>query len=143
LGGDDTGYRPIHAAVSYNHKDMVGYILEQGENLEVTDAEGDTALFYCETLDMAKYLVEELHADPRHVNNQGQSVLQVVYSNDCLQVAEYIAETTGQSLSDLEEQVDSDGVVQIIDAEDIDGIDRSDELRDILNNGSSKKRRTD
>ena len=60
---DEHGYSLMHAAVSYNHLDLLRTLVnELHVNVDLKDEDGETALFVAETLDCAKILVEELHA---------------------------------------------------------------------------------
>ncbi|APA14735.1 hypothetical protein SS1G_06744 [Sclerotinia sclerotiorum 1980 UF-70] len=61
---DEHGYSLMHAAASYNHLDLLrALVTEFNVNVDLKDEDGDTALFVTETLDCAKLLVEELHAN--------------------------------------------------------------------------------
>lgn len=66
---DPNGYTPIHAAVSYGHKQLIKYLIEQGGNINIQDNEGDTPLHHVEDLEIAKLLVEEYKADYKVKNN--------------------------------------------------------------------------
>ena len=72
---DDNGYTPLHAAASYNHISLLKkLVLEHGGNVNLQDHDGDTPLFVAETVEVAKTLIEELHADPNHRNHSNQTV---------------------------------------------------------------------
>ncbi|KAF7895240.1 hypothetical protein EAF00_007054 [Botryotinia globosa] len=61
---DEHGYSLMHAAASYSHLDLLrALVTEFGVNVDLKDEDGETALFVAETLDCAKLLVEELHAN--------------------------------------------------------------------------------
>ncbi|KAI9644877.1 hypothetical protein NHQ30_006904 [Ciborinia camelliae] len=61
---DEHGYSLMHAAASYNHLDLLrALVTEFNVNVDLKDEDGDTALFVAETMDCAKLLVEELHAN--------------------------------------------------------------------------------
>lgn len=54
----------MHAAASYSHLDLLrALVTEFNVNVDLKDEDGETALFVVETLDCAKLLVEELHAN--------------------------------------------------------------------------------
>ena len=95
---DENGYTVLHAATSYNHITLLkNLVLEHGGNVNIQDHDGDTPLFVAETVEVAKALVEELHADPTHRNESGLTVrtptLDVYISTvNNLQAAEAIAE---------------------------------------------------
>ncbi|ESZ97011.1 hypothetical protein SBOR_2603 [Sclerotinia borealis F-4128] len=61
---DEHGYSLMHAAASYNHLELLrALVTEFDVSVDLKDEDGDTALFVAETLDCAKLLVEELHAN--------------------------------------------------------------------------------
>ncbi|PQE06415.1 hypothetical protein CJF32_00002444 [Rutstroemia sp. NJR-2017a WRK4] len=61
---DEHGYSLMHAAASYNHLDLLRALVNEfGVDVNLKDEDGDTALFVTETLECAKVLVEELHAN--------------------------------------------------------------------------------
>ncbi|KAF7951066.1 uncharacterized protein EAE97_002617 [Botrytis byssoidea] len=61
---DEHGYSLMHAAASYSHLDLLrALVTEFDVNVDLKDEDGETALFVAETLDCAKLLVEELHAN--------------------------------------------------------------------------------
>ncbi|KAF5870061.1 putative ankyrin repeat-containing protein [Botrytis fragariae] len=61
---DEHGYSLMHAAASYSHLDLLrALVTEFDVNVDLKDEDGETALFVVETLDCAKLLVEELHAN--------------------------------------------------------------------------------
>lgn len=66
---DPNGYTPIHAAVSYGHKELIKYLIEQGGDVNIQDNEGDTPLHHVEELEVAKLLVEQYKADYKVKNN--------------------------------------------------------------------------
>ena len=54
----------MHAAASYNHLDLLRVLVtEFNVNVNIKDEDGESALFVAETIECAKLLVEELHAD--------------------------------------------------------------------------------
>lgn len=61
---DAHGYSLMHAAASYNHLDLLRQLVNEFDvNVDLKDEDGETALFVVETMECAKLLVEELHAD--------------------------------------------------------------------------------
>lgn len=62
---------------------MIEYLLGKGADVNIQDPEGDSPLFVCETVDIAKMLVEA-GADAKHVNenemtvNNGRSLMAFV-----------------------------------------------------------------
>ena len=72
---DENGYTALHATTSYNHIALLKkLVLEHGGDANIRDHDGDTPLFVAETVEVAKTLVEELHADPNHRNESGLTV---------------------------------------------------------------------
>lgn len=63
----------MHAAASYAHLELLDYLLSQGGNVNITDDDGDTPLFTCETIEAAQWLVEH-GADATHKNEEGLTV---------------------------------------------------------------------
>ena len=72
---------------------------EPKESINVEDNDGETPLFFCETVDMARLLVEELGADIAHRNEAGLSAAENARVNDLEDVAIYLASKTGESLA--------------------------------------------
>jgi len=69
---DENGYTVLHATTSYNRVALLKkLVLEHGGDANIQDHDGDTPLFVAETVEVAKTLVEELHADPNHRNESG------------------------------------------------------------------------
>mgnify|MGYP000648657340 CR=1 FL=1 len=55
---DEQGYSPLHAAVSYGHKDLIELLLQRGGNLSLGDTEGDVPLLVCEEPDVLELLLK-------------------------------------------------------------------------------------
>ena len=69
---DAHGYSLMHAAASYNHLDLLRTLANEFKvDPDLTDEDGETALFVVETVEAAKCLVEELHADATITNVDG------------------------------------------------------------------------
>lgn len=83
------------------------------DSVNTTDEDGDTPLFACETVPIARILVEEFHADTMHENKEGNTVScsSIVYLSPRLivekpamnaeengngEVAEYLRSITGE-----------------------------------------------
>mmetsp|Transcript_21727 Transcript_21727/g.38222 ORF Transcript_21727/g.38222 Transcript_21727/m.38222 type:complete len:174 (+) Transcript_21727:119-640(+) len=83
---DDNGYNLLHAAASYSQLEIVRYLLshvsggDDGHNdvkyVHAGDNDGDTALHYAGTADVARLLVEVGKLNPSQVNKQGKTALQ-------------------------------------------------------------------
>lgn len=71
---DDNLYTPIHAASSYSQVEILKYLIEKGQgNINIIDFEGETALFYAETITIIQ-LILTLGGNPLHENHLGQTV---------------------------------------------------------------------
>ncbi|OCF54146.1 hypothetical protein L486_08342 [Kwoniella mangroviensis CBS 10435] len=55
---DANSYTPMHAAASYAHLELLNYLLSKGGNINIPDDDGETPLFVVETLEAARFLVE-------------------------------------------------------------------------------------
>jgi len=76
---DENGYTPIHAATSYNHISLLKSLIQtyRGDP-NITDHDGDTPLFFVETVETACCLVGELNADPKHRNSAGLTAAEAI-----------------------------------------------------------------
>lgn len=72
---DGNGYSTLHAASSYNHFDLLRFLVARGGNVNLPDHEGETPIFVAETREMCALLIE-LGADAGRVNAEGQTVLE-------------------------------------------------------------------
>ena len=70
---DPNGYTPIHAAASYGHLDLLKMLVSNGGDINIQDNEGDTPLHHAEDVVTAKFIVEELKADFKIKNEEGQT----------------------------------------------------------------------
>ncbi|KAM9902137.1 hypothetical protein OXX80_003134 [Metschnikowia pulcherrima] len=70
---DPNGYTPIHAAASYGHLDLLKMLVSNGGDINIQDNEGDTPLHHAEDVVTAKFIVEELKADFKITNEEGQT----------------------------------------------------------------------
>lgn len=62
---------PLHAAASYSHLDLLRTLLTTySADANITDTDGDSALFVCESVDAAKVLIEH-GCDPKLKNSEG------------------------------------------------------------------------
>lgn len=70
--GDVNGYTLLHAASSYRIEPLMRALVQQyNVNPNITDGDGDTPLFFAETEQIARLLVEELGADVNWRNQEG------------------------------------------------------------------------
>lgn len=63
----------MHAAASYAHLELLNYLLSVGGDVNLTDDDGDTPLYTCESVEAARWLVEH-GADAGHKNEEGMTV---------------------------------------------------------------------
>ncbi|KAH0556225.1 hypothetical protein GP486_005846 [Trichoglossum hirsutum] len=71
---DWTGYSLLHAASSYSHQTLLrSLVTDFHVNIDIRDYDDETPLFSCETIEMARCLVEELGADWRVRNKEGMT----------------------------------------------------------------------
>ncbi|KAM9937644.1 hypothetical protein OXX80_002812 [Metschnikowia pulcherrima] len=75
---DANGYTPIHAAASYGHLDLLKMLVSNGGDINIQDNEGDTPLHHAEDVVTAKFIVEELKADFKITNEEGQTAADYV-----------------------------------------------------------------
>lgn len=98
---DQHGYSLLHAAASYGQLDLLRQLVQKYEvNANITDEDGETPLFYAETVDVAKCLVEELSADASIRNSDRQNAAgKVEMDDDFPEVLAYLKSlnTAGQA----------------------------------------------
>ncbi|KAI0997863.1 hypothetical protein K3495_g10326 [Podosphaera aphanis] len=74
---DVHGYSLLHAAASYNHLELLRRLVtEFNVNVDLKDEDGETPLFVAETVECARILLEELHADITIKNFEGKTVVE-------------------------------------------------------------------
>ncbi|KAI9305459.1 ankyrin repeat-containing domain protein [Cunninghamella echinulata] len=100
---DEYGYTPIHAAVSYNQKDVLEYLLSHGGDANVEDFDKDTPLYVCETVEMAKFLIKH-GANAYHRNNEGVSPAETAFEEGWKEVATLLAGITGETLIEIKDK---------------------------------------
>ncbi|KFX92064.1 hypothetical protein V490_05584 [Pseudogymnoascus sp. VKM F-3557] len=98
---DDHGYSLIHAAVSYNHLDLLRTLVNEFKvDVNIRDEDNETALFVAETVEAARALVEELGADPKITGDEGTTAAQsIATEGDFPEVAEYLAPLSGGDIT--------------------------------------------
>lgn len=102
---DEHGYSLMHAAASYNHLDLLRSLVNVYHvDVDLMDEDGETALFVVETVECAKVLVEELHADITIRGEEGQSPRErLAEDGDFPEVAVYLR------MRELETEVNGGG----------------------------------
>lgn len=96
---DDHGYSLIHAAVSYNHLDLLrSLVSEFNVNVDLKDEDGETALFVAETVECARILVEELKTDTTITGEEGKTAREKIDAEgDFPEVAAYLLQLESSS----------------------------------------------
>lgn len=79
---DPNGYTPLHAAASYGHRELLKLLVQKGGDINVQDNEGDTPLHHTEDVETATLMVEELGANPKLKNAEGQTAADFVEEED-------------------------------------------------------------
>lgn len=71
---DSHGYSLLHAAVSYNHLDLLKNLVEEFQvDVNIKDEDHETALFVTETVEAARILTQCLGADLTILNVEGET----------------------------------------------------------------------
>jgi ankyrin repeat protein len=73
---DENGYTLLHAAASYNHLELMQFLLQNHVDVNAVDNDGDSALHYAGNVPSAKLLVEVGRVNPLLPNGQGKTALQ-------------------------------------------------------------------
>lgn len=102
---DEHGYSLVHAAASYNHLELLRAVVNTYHvDVNTKDEDSETALFGIETVEVAKILVEELHADITIRGESGQSARErIAEDGDFPEVAVYLR------VRELQDQVNGAG----------------------------------
>lgn len=98
---DESGYSLLHAAVSYGHADLARQLVNVYKvDVNIRDVDGDVPLGAAETVEIARLLVEELHADISIRNDEGATVYEKIEGEeDFPLVSNYLREAASASLS--------------------------------------------
>ncbi|CAG8539767.1 2665_t:CDS:2 [Funneliformis caledonium] len=96
---DTNGYTPLTAATSYNHIELIEFLISQGADVNIRDNDGDTPLFVAENIKVAQILLDH-DADPFIRNSEGKTPAQVAYEEGWLDVAELYRSKTGEPIPD-------------------------------------------
>lgn len=95
---DDHGYSVMHAAASYSHIDLLRVLVHEFHvDVNVRDEDEETPLFVVETVEAAQVLVEELGADIKATNGDGQTAEEkILTEGDHPTIAAYLKESRQQ-----------------------------------------------
>lgn len=107
---DDHGYSVMHAAASYNHIDLLRTLVREFHvDVNIRDEDEETPLFVVETVEAAQVLVEELGADIKATNNDGQTAEEkILTEGDHPTIAAYLKESRRQDGSGQPEAHESE-----------------------------------
>lgn len=96
---DEHGYSLMHAAASYGHVELLKSLVSEFHvDVNITDEDGETALFVAESVDIARLLVEELGAATNIKNNEGEIPEEKIQTEgDYPTVAAYLKEVRVRS----------------------------------------------
>jgi len=76
---DAHGYSLLHAAASYGHMDLCRTLVhEYNVPVDILDEDGESPLFYAESLDIVQCLVSECGADITLINSEGVGVIEKI-----------------------------------------------------------------
>ncbi|KAJ2797753.1 hypothetical protein H4R21_004192 [Coemansia helicoidea] len=92
--GDENGYTPLHAAASWKHRHVLQFLLDNGGDVGVVDADGDTPLHTCEDRECAELLLEH-GADANKENHEGLTPVLTTLENEATEVTELLCKRLG------------------------------------------------
>ncbi|ORZ14533.1 ankyrin repeat-containing domain protein [Absidia repens] len=124
---DEFGYTALHAAVSYNHKDVLEYLLEHGGDINIEDFDKDTPLYVCEHADLAQFLVDH-GANVHHKNSEGVSPAQTANEEGWDDVAKLLAALTGETLEKASDDDDDENDKALTYLQNDDNSDADDDM---------------
>jgi hypothetical protein len=107
---DENGYSALHAATSYSHAELVAFLLNQGAQPNIRDADGDTPLFTCEEPHVAQLLIQA-GADPTVRNTEGKSAAEVAAEDERRDMELFLREHFPDTFNEahVTRPVDADG----------------------------------
>lgn len=80
---DENGYSLVHASASYAQLDLLQQLVQKyGVNVNISDEDSETPLFYAETVEVARCLVEKLGADSSKLNDDQQTAADKIEADD-------------------------------------------------------------
>lgn len=80
---DEHGYSLLHAATSYGHLELMRALVQKyNVDPNLADEDGESPLFYAESVDVCRCLVEELKADHRVENKDGMIAAQKIQETE-------------------------------------------------------------
>jgi predicted nucleic acid-binding OB-fold protein len=86
---DEYGYSPMHAAVSYGHKELIELLISGGADLSLRDPDGDTPLLTCEEPEIFELLVRG-GSDPKARNYADQGLFEKAVEDENIVLAQYL-----------------------------------------------------
>ncbi|KAI4129463.1 MAG: hypothetical protein LQ338_002244 [Usnochroma carphineum] len=108
---DQHGYSLLHAAASYNHHDLLRTLVHEFHaDPNIKDEDAETPLFAAETVETARILVEELHCDLQHKNDEGMTAEEKIRrEGDFVAVADYLKEARTRGSNGFAAPQEADG----------------------------------
>ena len=96
---DSHGYSLLHAAASYSHPALLRALVQTySVSPDLVDEDGETPLFVCEAVDVARCLVEELGATVAWRNKEGQTAEERLSEDaDFIPVAAYLRQVMARA----------------------------------------------
>lgn len=96
---DSHGYSLLHAAASYSHPALLRALVQTySVSPDLVDEDGETPLFVCEAVDVARCLVEELGATVAWRNKEGQTAEERLSEDaDFIPVAAYLRQAMARA----------------------------------------------
>ena len=83
----------LHDAVAFNREELFYFLIQQGANPMVRDANGQTPMLKAAALnrlDMVKTLIEKAKCDPRHVDPHGVSPREKAQLYQLAEMSDYL-----------------------------------------------------
>ena len=88
---DDSGYSALHAAASWGRLQVAQALLQRGARVDLVDDDGDTPLHFCETVELARLLIEA-GADPAVQNGDGKTAAETALEEGYDELVEFYAQ---------------------------------------------------
>ncbi|CAN0182312.1 unnamed protein product [Phaeothamnion confervicola] len=95
---DSFGYTPIHAAAAYAQMGVLNWLIDNGANVNVIDADGDTPLHHCESVEPAQLLIAK-GANVYQQNAAGETPLSSAEESESEELAAFLREAMASGRS--------------------------------------------
>ncbi|KAJ1796759.1 hypothetical protein LPJ59_003548 [Coemansia sp. RSA 2399] len=130
---DENGYTPLHAAASWKHIDLLKYLIANGGNVNIVDADGDTPLHICEDVECAQILLDN-GADPNIENHEGLTPVHTTLENEATDVTKLLCDKLGISVPTLSEVRQTEHGTAASDEQPSEGMDMNESKLENLSN---------